>query len=241
MCEKNFRACIEYIEKELPSAQLPAHVQQNVREQIDRATRLLDDTGRAWDKKVGLIEGAVNTAKEALMEMTLGKKLKIFTGDITNAPVAGIVNAANTSLILGGGVAGAINQKGGPQVQQACDAITNGQKRPIEMGTVAVTSGGRLRQSILHAAVMPWGGQASFESVRRATRNIIVQAKRAGLRSIAIPALGAGSGGLSAQESAAAIRKGLYDMVMDLTDFDEIQLVTSDPGVQSAFQQTLAA
>lgn len=237
MCEKAFRDCINYLEQELAAVNLPAGVTKVVRDNIDRATQLLDDGSKPWEAKLGIVEGSVNTAKDALMGVTLGNKLKITTGDITAAPVSGIVNAANTSLKLGGGVAGAIRQKGGPRVQAECDVITGGQKNKVEMGKVAVTSGGNLSQTILHAAVMDWGGQASFESVRRATRNIIVEAKQRGLKSIAIPALGAGAGGLSAQESAAAIRKGLYDMVMDLMDFNEIQIVAYDGATQSAFDQ----
>lgn len=243
MCEQNFRACIDYLEGGLKQARLPADVSRLVREQLDRATSLLDDSSKPWDRKVGFIEGAVNEAKNALMGVTLDGKLKIVQGDITTAPVQGIVNAANTSLRLGGGVAGTIYQRGGQQVQNDCYKITNNGSRPIEMGKVAVTSGGNMPQTILHAAVMDWGGTASFESVRRATRNIVLEAKARGLRSIAIPALGAGSGGLSAQESAAAIRKGLYDMVMELDSFDEIQMVVSDASVQAAFTkvQKLAA
>ena len=226
---------MDYIEGELANVQLPADVTQVVRTQIDRATRLLDDGSKPWESKVGFIEGAVNLAKDALMEVTLGNKLRITTGDITDAQVEGIVNAANTSLHLGGGVADAIRRKGGPRVQQECDKITKGQKGKVGMGEVAVTSGGNLPQSILHAAVMDHGGSASFESVRRATRNIILTAKARGLKSFAIPALGAGAGGLSAQESAEAIRKGLNDMVMDLMDFTEIQIVAYDGATQGAF------
>lgn len=93
---------------------------------------------------------------------------------------------------------------------------------------VGSSPAGPLKAPVIHAAVMAWGGKATFDSIRRATRNIILEAKAKGFKSLSIPALGAGSGGVSPTESARAIEKGLYDLVLDLAAFDEIKIVASE-------------
>ena len=87
-------------------------------------------------------------------------------GDITEEEVDAIVNAANSALVLGAGVAGAIREKGGPSIQEECDRIG-----PIEVGDAAVTGAGDLRaRFVIHAAGMPPGGVATEESVRSSMR-----------------------------------------------------------------------
>ena len=93
-------------------------------------------------------------------------RIRLCEGDITEHAVDAIVNAANSQLLLGAGVAGAIRSKGGPSIQQECDAIG-----PIEVGDAAVTGAGDLPASwVIHAAGMPPGGVADEESVRRSMR-----------------------------------------------------------------------
>jgi O-acetyl-ADP-ribose deacetylase (regulator of RNase III) len=93
-------------------------------------------------------------------------RIALCEGDITAAEVDAIVNAANSSLVLGAGVAGAIREKGGPSIQAECDAIG-----PIEVGDAAVTGAGDLpARFVIHAAGMALGGSASEESVRSCAR-----------------------------------------------------------------------
>ncbi len=119
-------------------------------------------------------------------------------GDITEQRVDAIVNAANTDLVLGSGVAGAIREKGGPSIQRECN-----RRAPIEVGgAVATTAGDLAARFVIHAAGMSPGGKASEESVRASVRNSLETARRSGCRSIALPAIGAGIGGLSMQRCA---------------------------------------
>ena len=114
-------------------------------------------------------------------------------GDITEAAVDAIVNAANSDLLLGSGVAGAIRERGGPSIQQECDAVG-----PIDVGAAVLTGAGELpARYVIHAAGMRLGEEASEDSVRRAVRSSIEIACAKGLRSIALPAIGAGVGGLA--------------------------------------------
>ena len=85
------------------------------------------------------------------MKLSLGScVLELIKGDITDLEVEAIVNAANSNLILGAGVAGAIRIKGGPKIQHECDDITS--NKMINVGDAAITSGGNLTAKyVIHA------------------------------------------------------------------------------------------
>jgi O-acetyl-ADP-ribose deacetylase (regulator of RNase III) len=119
-------------------------------------------------------------------------------GDITAQEVDAIVNAANSDLVLGAGVAGAIRQKGGPTIQEECNRIG-----PIAVGDAAVTGAGDLpARFVIHAAGMPPGGSASEESVRSAMRRSLELAREKQCRTVAVPAIGAGIAGFPVQRCA---------------------------------------
>ena len=119
-------------------------------------------------------------------------------GDITDQEADAIVNAANSDLILGAGVAGAIRQKGGPSIQEECDRIG-----PIAVGDAAVTGAGNLpARFVVHAAGMPPGGVATEESVRSSMRRSLELAREKQCRTVAVPAIGAGIAGFPLQRCA---------------------------------------
>src|SRR5690349_17371068 len=115
----------------------------------------------------------------------------ITQGDITDADVDAVVNAANNDLQLGGGVAGAIRRKGGPSIQDECNGIGT-----IPLGEAAITGGGTLKAKyVIHAASMQLGGRTTAEALEASTRNCLVRAEEKKLRSIAFPAIGTGIAG----------------------------------------------
>ena len=125
-------------------------------------------------------------------------KLVLRTGDITDVEADALVNAANTDLVLGAGVAGAIRRRGGRAIQDACDRLA-----PIPLGESVRTTGGELPQPhVIHAAVLDWGGGATEESIRACTRSALRVAVENDLRSIAFPALGTGVGGFPMRRCA---------------------------------------
>ena len=125
-------------------------------------------------------------------------RIRLEEGDITQSEVDAIVNAANTSLLLGAGVAGAIRERGGPDIQRECD-----EHGPIPLGEAALTGAGKLpARYVIHAAGMELGGQVSDESLRSCTRAALELANRHGLRSVAFPAIGTGVGGYPIQKCA---------------------------------------
>lgn len=125
-------------------------------------------------------------------------RINLVEGDVTEQEVDAIVNAANSDLLLGSGVAGAIRAKGGPAIQQQCN-----EHGPIAVGDAAVTGAGDLpARFVIHAAGMSLGGQADEESVRSSVRRSFELACEHGCASVAVPAVGAGVGGLSLQRCA---------------------------------------
>jgi O-acetyl-ADP-ribose deacetylase (regulator of RNase III) len=142
-------------------------------------------------------------------------------GDITEDEVDAIVNAANSALVLGAGVAGAIREKGGESIQAECDAIG-----PIDVGDAALTGAGELSaRFVIHAAGMPPGGAASEASVRSSVRRSLQLANENGCRSIAIPAIGAGIGGLSAQRCAEILLGEARSHLAGETTLEEVRFV----------------
>jgi O-acetyl-ADP-ribose deacetylase (regulator of RNase III) len=127
-------------------------------------------------------------------------KIEIRQGDITDQPdIDAIVNAANTDLVLGSGVAGAIRRKGGDIIDE------EGQRQaPVGLGEAAVTTAGALpNKYVIHAAAMGYraedrqvpkdpGTGSSAEIIRNATLNSLRKAEERKLKSVAFPALATG-------------------------------------------------
>jgi O-acetyl-ADP-ribose deacetylase len=151
----------------------------------------------------------------------LSGRVTLVEGDITAQQVDAIVNAANSALKLGTGVAGAIRERGGPSIQQECDAIGE-----IAVGDAAVTGAGALpARYVIHAAGMPPGGHATEDSVRRSARRSLALASERGCRTIAIPAIGAGVGGFSPQRCAEVLLEEARTHLAGETSLEEIRFV----------------
>src|SRR5215217_7704260 len=125
-------------------------------------------------------------------------ELEVIAGDVTAMDVDCIANAANTQLIHGGGVAGAISRSGGPDVQRESD-----EKSPIGLGeAVETTAGDMPARWVIHAATMELGGPTSAEIIERATRSTLAKAEALGARSLALVAFGTGVGRFPLDEAA---------------------------------------
>ena len=146
-------------------------------------------------------------------------KIELRQGDISNQPdIDAIVNAANTELWLGSGVAGAIARRGGPEVER--DAVAQG---PIRLGEAVRTTAGNLpNKFVIHAAAMgkreadravpKRPGTGSSETIiREATINSIRLADEASCKSIAFPALATGVAGFPVDECARVMIQAAKD------------------------------
>jgi len=142
-------------------------------------------------------------------------------GDICTEEVDAVVNAANSALQLGAGVAGAILRHGGHEIQAECDA-----HGPIGVGEAAVTGAGRLpARFLIHAASMPPGGQADEQSVSQSMRASLELARQRGCRSIAVPALGAGIAGFPMKRCAELLLEEARRHLDGETSLEEIRFV----------------
>jgi len=164
--------------------------------------------------------------------MDVKDKLHLTLGDITDMATDAIVNAANSRLVLGAGVAGAIRRKGGPDIQQECDRIG-----PIAVGAAAITGAGLLKaRHVIHAASMSLGGRTTEANLRSSVEHSLRLADERGLRSIAFPAVGAGIAGFPIRRCAEVMLGAALKHLGAGSSLEEVWFVLFDPGSLDAFQ-----
>lgn len=169
--------------------------------------------------------------------MSWKEKVSLQQGDITEADVEAVVNAANTYLQLGAGVAGAIRRKGGPTIQQECDAIG-----PVSLGEAATTDGGQLKaRYVIHAASMHLGGLTTEGSLRDSTVNSLKRAVEKQLTSIAFPAIGTGIAGFPLDRCAQVMLEEVRKHLTGQTTLQQVLFVLFDDAALKVFQRTLPA
>jgi O-acetyl-ADP-ribose deacetylase len=161
--------------------------------------------------------------------------VRVIEGDLTEAPVDAIVNAANSHLKHGGGVAGAIVRKGGTVIQEESDRIGF-----VPVGQAAVTTGGKLvAPYVIHTVGPRWGEGDEEEKLRSAVNSTLRLAEERQFHTIALPAISAGIFGfpkdrcahIMVGEIAAFARKGsstLTGIDIYLIDQDVIGFVSSE-------------
>ena len=123
---------------------------------------------------------------------SLTERIQILQGDLTEMDVDAIVNAANNDLILGAGVAGAIDLRGGVEIQKECDEIGS-----IPVGYAVITGAGNLKaRHVIHAASMSLAGiRTTAKTLKTSTAHALRLANEHELRTIAFPAVGTGVSG----------------------------------------------
>ncbi|HEY8798842.1 MAG TPA: macro domain-containing protein [Candidatus Dormibacteraeota bacterium] len=159
-------------------------------------------------------------------------RILIVAGDLVEQDVDAIVNAANNDLVLGGGVAGAIRSRGGPSIQQECDA-----HGPVKVGEAAVTGGGELpARHVIHAASMALGGATTAESLQSSMDHAFQLAQQLGVKTIAIPAVGTGIAGFPIDECAIVIAHSLRRALANGWAPDEVRFILFGEGARRVFQ-----
>jgi O-acetyl-ADP-ribose deacetylase (regulator of RNase III) len=133
--------------------------------------------------------------------------LELVRGDITEQDTEAIVNAANRQLILGGGVAGAISRKGGPQIQKECNRIGE-----TFVGGAVKTTGGNLKAKYVIHAVGPRMGEGDEDNkLRNATLNSLRLTEHDEMKSISFPAVSAGIFGFPINRCAEIMLSTVID------------------------------
>lgn len=131
-----------------------------------------------------------------------GAILQLVEGDLTEETVEAIVNAANRHLQHGGGVAGAISRRGGPEIQAESDAWVR-QHGPVSHDQPAYTSGGWLPcRYVIHAVGPVWGAGNEDAKLAAAVGGSLRRAEELGLASIAFPAISTGIFGFPKERAA---------------------------------------
>jgi O-acetyl-ADP-ribose deacetylase (regulator of RNase III) len=147
-----------------------------------------------------------------------GRTLELVEGDITEMETDAIVNAANARLVLGGGVAGAIRRKGGPEIQAQCDKIG-----ATFVGGAVITTGGNLKaRHVIHAVGPQMGEGNEDEKLRNATLNSLKVADENHLRSIAFPAISTGIFGFPIQRCAEIMLSTTIEYLRGETGLEQV-------------------
>jgi O-acetyl-ADP-ribose deacetylase (regulator of RNase III) len=144
--------------------------------------------------------------------------LEITETDITEMETEAIVNAANTQLILGGGVAGAISRKGGPKIQQECNNIGG-----TFVGGAVITSGGNLKAKYIIHAVGPRMGEGNEDQkLKNATLNSLKIADKHNIKSISFPAISTGIFGYPIDKCAKIMLSTTIDYLRGSTGLKKV-------------------
>ncbi len=153
----------------------------------------------------------------------------VTVGDITKDKVDVIVNAANSSLMGGGGVDGAIHCAGGPEILKACEEIRRDQY-PDGLPTgraVMTTAGSMVAQYVIHTVgpVYGRGGKEKAKELALCYQNSLALAAENGLRTMAFPAISTGVYGYPLDEAAQVCSKAVQEFLASGTSVKEVHLV----------------
>jgi O-acetyl-ADP-ribose deacetylase (regulator of RNase III) len=161
-------------------------------------------------------------------------RILIIAGDLVEQEVDAIVNAANNDLVLGGGVAGAIRSRGGPTIQEECDA-----HGAVKVGEAALTGAGELpARYVIHAASMSLGERTSADSLRKSMDNVFRLAREHDVKTIAIPAVGTGIAGFPMEDCAMVMARSLSQALAVGWKPAEIRFVLFGDGARRAFEES---
>ena len=162
--------------------------------------------------------------------------IEVLDADITQLKVDAIANAANTRLVHGGGVAGAIARAGGPAVE-----MESREQAPISLGEAVQTSGGEMPcRWVIHAATMELGGPTSADIIRRATASTLRKADELGARSLALVAFGTGVGGFPIEAAARIEVEEVRRHLERASGLQRVVFAVRGKAARDAFEQALA-
>lgn len=180
-----------------------------------------------------------NEANEVTINQT---RLRLLQGDITRQATEAIVNAANASLMGGGGVDGAIHRAGGPAILEECKQIVARQGR-LPTGKAVITTGGNLRAKyVIHTVGPVWHGGSSEEPelLASAYRESLKLATERKLASIAFPSISTGVYGYPASQAArVAIDAVISFLRQGTTSIREVLFVLFDARTLDAYSLAL--
>ncbi len=177
------------------------------------------------------------------MEVTVNKtKISVIEGDITRQNTDAIVNAANSGLMGGGGVDGAIHRAGGSAILEECKKIVTRQGR-LPTGKVVITTGGNLKsQYVLHTVGPIWhgGSRNEAEFLRSAYYECLKLATENKLASISFPSISTGAYGYPVDEAAKiAVNTVVSFLKQQMTSLKDVVFVLFDSRTYQSYRSAL--
>jgi O-acetyl-ADP-ribose deacetylase (regulator of RNase III) len=163
--------------------------------------------------------------------------IKLVKGDITEIAKDAIVNAANSTLMGGGGVDGAIHRKGGPQILEECRLIrASFYPDGLPTGKAVITNAGKLKaKKVIHTVGPVWHGGSRGESelLAEAYRNSLRLASENNLRRIAFPSISTGAYGYPIELACRIALGAVRDFLLHEEGIDEVVFVLfSEPDLK---------
>ncbi len=169
--------------------------------------------------------------------------VRLERGDITQYPVDAIVNAANSELLPGGGVCGAIHRAGGSGIAEACRRIRS-ERGPIPPGQAVATTAGRLEAKyVIHAVGPVWhgGDHGEAEILANCYRESMRVADELNLHSIAFPAISTGIFGYPVEQAAWVAVPTLVENLQQAKHLVLVIVVLFDKSTLDAFASAATA
>ena len=167
-----------------------------------------------------------------ILQSYLGGRVRVVVGDITAQDVDAIVNAANSTLLGGGGVDGAIHRNGGAAILEACRGIRRTEyPEGLPTGEVAITTGGNLPARFVIHTVGPICRSSSApdaQGLASCYRKALALAGEKGLRSLAFPAISTGAYGYPREEAAEVASRAIEEGLRAAEGIREVRLVFFD-------------
>ncbi len=167
-------------------------------------------------------------------------RIVLLKGDITEQDTDAIVNAANSTLLGGGGVDGAIHRAGGPQILEECKLLA-AKQGGCRTGEAVITTGGKLKAKyVIHAVGPVWHGDNAKESqlLRNAYHNSLRLAKENKVRTISFPSISTGAYRFPFEQAAEiALRTGID--FAKTGEMDEIRFVLFSEGDYQKYRKVL--
>lgn len=174
-----------------------------------------------------------------ILQTFLTGRVEVLVGDITAQSVDAIVNAANSALLGGGGVDGAIHEKGGPRILQECRRIRRVRfPSGLPAGEAVLTSGGRLpARYVIHTVgpVRVHGGEPDAATLARCYRNSVLLAAEHGFHTMAFPAISTGAFGYPRERAAPVVSEAIESALAGGTSLHLVRLVFFEKEDASVF------